>query len=90
MIMTETITRKQSVVEELWKRANQLIENYDGEMFGSNVIINMNMRILEDNLMTPNEFHSWVYNEDLEAVQDYIWVHTKDHPKSPYRYDEEQ
>jgi hypothetical protein len=83
--MTETITRKQSVVDELWKRANQLIENYDGEMFGSNVIINMNMRILEDKLMTSNEFHSWAYDEDLEAVQDYIWVHTKDHPKSPYR-----
>jgi linoleoyl-CoA desaturase len=65
--MTETITRKQSVVDELWKRANQLIENYDGEMFGSNVIINMNMRILEDKLMTSNEFHSWAYDEDLEA-----------------------
>jgi hypothetical protein len=50
----------------------------------------MNLRILEDELMTPDEFHSWVYDEDLDAIHDYIWIHTKCHPKSPYRYDEEQ
>ena len=82
--MIETIIRKQSVVDALWKRANTLIENYDGEMFGSSVIVNMSLRILEDELMTRDEFRSWVYDEDLDAIQDYIWIHTKDHPKSPY------
>lgn len=85
--MTEIVLiRKQSVVDELWKRADKLIETYDGEMFGSAILTNMNLRILEDELMTHDEFHSCIYDEDLEAIHDYIWLHTKDHPLSPYRH----
>jgi len=77
--------RKQSVVDQLWQRANKLIETYDGELYGSRMRCNMDLRILEDDLMTSDEFASWTYDEDLVAVQDYIYHHIKDHPKSPYR-----
>jgi len=81
--MTKVVLiRKQSVVDELWQRANTLIENYDGELYGSTLCLNMNLHPL--GLMTPEEFHSCVYDEDLQAIYDYIWTHTKDHPKSPY------
>jgi len=85
-----TLIHKQSVVDKLWERANKLVETYDGQMYNSAIIINMNLRILEDNLMTIEEFNSCIYDEDLEAIQNYICVHTKDHPKSPYIFHEEE
>lgn len=83
--MTQAVlTRKQSVVDELWQRANKLIDNYDGELYWSTMCLNMSLDPLE--LMTPEEFHSCVYDEDLEAIYAYIRIHTKNHPKSPYRF----
>jgi hypothetical protein len=81
------LVRKQSVVDKLWQKANSLVENYDGEPYGSRVYTDMNLRILEDNLMTTDEFWSDAYDEDLDAIHHFIWTHIKDHPKSPYRYD---
>jgi hypothetical protein len=83
--MTEVVlTRKQSVVDELWQRANELITNYDGEPYGSTLCLNMNLNPLH--LMTSEEFHGCVYDEDLEAIYAYIRIHTENHPKSPYRF----
>ena len=82
--MITEFSRDQSVVDKLWKKANELVEHYDGEMYGSFMYTNMSLRILEDKLMTSEEFHSDTYDEDLAAIHDYIFMHTKDHPKSPY------
>jgi len=83
--MTQAVlTRKQSVVDELWQRANKLIDNYDGELYWSTVCLNINLGPLK--LMTPEEFHSCVYDEDLEAIYAYVRIHTENHPKSPYRF----
>lgn len=82
-------SRKQSVVDELWRRANRLIETYNADDYGSALRINMDLLILEDNLMTIEEFQSDLYDEDLAAIYEHIWHHTKDHPTSPYREDEE-
>lgn len=78
------LIRKQSVVDELWKRANKLIETYDGDLYGSAIRVNMDLRILEDELMTLDEFHSYIYDEDLYAIHQHVWESIKDHPKSPY------
>lgn len=78
------LIRKQSVVDELWKRANKLIETYDGDMYGSAIRVNMDLRILEDELMTLEEFHSYIYDEDLDAIHQHVYDAIKDHPKSPY------
>jgi len=77
--------RKQSVVDKLWKKANELIENYDGDLYGSRIRTNMCLRILEDKLMTRDEFWSDTYDEDLAAIHHYIFTHTREHPKSPYK-----
>lgn len=77
--------RKQHVVDKLWQKANELIENYDGDLYGSRIRTNMKLRILEDKLMTVEEFWSDTYDEDLVAIHHYIFTHTKEHPKSPYK-----
>ena len=83
--MTELVSiRKQSVVDELWQRANILIDNYDGEPYWSTLCLNMNFHPLH--FMTHEEFHGCVYGEDLEAIYAYIRIHTENHPKSPYRF----
>ena len=56
--MITEFSRDQSVVDKLWKKANELVEHYDGEMYGSFMCTNMSLRILEDKLMTSEEFHS--------------------------------
>lgn len=90
--MTEVVShfrsRRQSVVDELWNRARNLVENYDGDMFGSAIRCNMALRILEDDLMTPEEFQSVIYDDDLEQIHDYMFEQTRKHSKSPYRYDD--
>lgn len=73
---TIMLVKKQSVIDELWRRTYYLVKDKslsELTLYHSRIRLNMALRILEDELMTDEEFNSNLYDADIDMMQEWIF-----------------